>query len=144
LVVGGGVLISSCAQQRDPRAFTDVPAEIEEYYSRFESYYGVDPSYVSAGFIDKIEGEESIVAVCKSWTSGHREILIEKGYWNQLNDYGREELVFHELGHCVFNRGHDNSTYQDGCPASIMNEYVFGESQCYIDYRDDLITELGE
>lgn len=141
LAVGSTLLVSACAQQRDPRTFKAPIEEVHEYYDRFYDYYGVDPYYVSAGFVEEIEG--NTVAICKSWSSGHREIWIESSYWDELGDYGREQLVFHELGHCVFSLDHSNNEYSDGCPESIMNEYTFGDTWCYADYHEDLIDELG-
>ena len=91
-----------------------------------------------------MDGDCSTVAICRTWGQGHREIVIEGPYWEKLSDYGKEELVFHELGHCVFNRGHNEDTRDNGCPVSIMYPYIFGGSWCYSNYRDDLITELGE
>jgi hypothetical protein len=142
LVIASGTLISACAKQNDPRSIKGVTEEIREYYDRFSEYYNVDPYYVSAEFVEEV-GDERTVAVCRSWSNGYRQISIEIGFWSGLTDYGKEQLVFHELGHCVLNRGHNNSV-DNGCPESIMNDSAFGDSKCYSDYRDELIAELGE
>ncbi len=140
-------LLTSCAQQEGFRVAKSLPNEIREYYSRFHEYYGIDPNYVSVEFVDDVKGDDgtcSAVATCTAYPSGLREIVIEKPYWDELGDYGKEELIFHELGHCAFDRGHDESVRDDGCYASIMNPYVFGDTLCYSDHRDELIIELGE
>ena len=142
LAISSTFFITACAQpQTDPRAFRSQPEEVKEYYSRFQEYYNVNPYYVSAGFVDKLDGTK--VAICTSWDSGYREIRFKSSFWDGLGDYGKEQLVFHELGHCVFNLPHNNNRYSNGCPMSIMNEYAFGDTNCYSWYRDELISNLG-
>lgn len=146
LGVGYALLCSSCGQSSSAREEPRVEEEIKEYYDRFQEYYGINPYYVSATFEEELvgdDGNEDVVGICKRWKSGKAEIVLERPYWNGLSDYGREELVFHELGHCVLGRGHNNENV-DGCPVSIMNEYTFGETKCYSDNRNELIQELGE
>ena len=121
--------------------------DVEEYYDRFYEHYHIDPYYVSVGFTDSdilIDNHAcSTVAVCKLYSTGYREMVIEQSYWDNAGDYGKEELIFHELGHCVFNLGHDESLRDNNCAASIMNPYLFGDTQCYSLYRDELILDLG-
>lgn len=38
------------------------------------------------------------------------QIIINERIWNTLNDYDKQEVIFHELGHCVLRRIHHNST----------------------------------
>lgn len=44
--------------------------------------------------------------------------------WN--NDTELQTLIFHELGHCVLGRDHDNSLLKNGDPKSIMTENNLG------------------
>jgi hypothetical protein len=145
LAVGGTFLSASCA---DPREFKTVPKEIKRYYKRFQGFYGIDPSYITAGFTNRIKEERrgcSAVAECRIYSNGYfgwREIVIETIAWDKMDDYGREELIFHELGHCALHLDHVEETRADYCPLSIMYPYVFGDSWCYSDYRDELILDL--
>lgn len=59
--------------------------------------------------------------------------------WNQLSKAEREELVFHELGHCILDRGHLN-TYTSGKPDSIMLSTNFSG----VWYTDNYINYLSE
>ncbi len=63
--------------------------------------------------------------VLGSCTMGQKRVRINENLWSILSAAGREELVFHELGHCVLNRGHDNTEIA-GIPVSIMNAYHLG------------------
>ena len=71
-------------------------------------------------------------------------------------DEQREALVFHELGHCVLGRGHDDSTLPNGDHKSLMNQsdlavytsciYVIGNEPCDLRFRrtyylDELFDE---
>ena len=73
---------------------------------------------------------------------GHKDIVIKQPYWNTLGDYGREQLIFHELGHCALNRDHDNNKDIYDCPMSIMYQFTFGDTDCYPPYRNELLQEL--
>lgn len=74
--------------------------------------------------------EYPVVGVCMSWSDGYKEITIDKESFSELDDSKKEELVFHELGHCVLGRKHDEETIElNGfkyAPRSIMYPYVFG------------------
>lgn len=59
--------------------------------------------------------------VCRNrFGSSSNEIGIEKGFWEDSNESTREWLIFHELGHCVLGRDHDNSKYDNGMWKSLM------------------------
>lgn len=72
-------------------------------------------------------------------------IVLNTYYWQWLNDLDREQLVFHELGHCVLNRDHNDQwiTAPDGnyIQASVMNAYDF-EWWKYDLYHDFYMREL--
>lgn len=72
-----------------------------------------------------------------------RHILLDIEYWNESDDLDRESLIYHELGHCILNREHNDFVivYTDGrvIKKSIMNAYLFSE---YRKYRSYYIYEL--
>ena len=87
--------------------------------------------------------------VCKKWSNGYREININKYYWDKMSEGQREQVIFHELEHCVFDKGHDDDVvFLAGinCPMSVMRSYAFNEyeiNNCYnYDYQH-YINELG-
>jgi hypothetical protein len=77
------------------------------------------------------------------------EITIDSATWRKMSIQERELLVFHELGHCVFGRGHKNKAFQNGEFASIMRSgdsdpsnagiYYFSFRKKY--YIDELFDE---
>ena len=69
------------------------------------------------------------------------EIKIDRTDYALLSNVRREALLFHELGHCLLNRVHDDDTYDDGRPKSLMNKYIIGEYY-YSSYYDEYMREL--
>lgn len=69
------------------------------------------------------------VGVCEKSIDGmnklYRKIKVDRTYW-MYNQVMREQLMTHELGHCILNRPHI-STYKYGLPVSVMNPYVLDE-----------------
>lgn len=125
------------------KKFTD--EAIKPYVARFEALYGDKVDNMSIMMDDLDNGA---VGVCISYQPHYREIRVDRGWWarNASNDLALEELVFHELGHCVLNRGHvgDIRDTDEGIriPMSIMYPYVFGRMGFYSTYHDYYINEL--
>lgn len=102
---------------------------------------------------------DDYVAVCYSYNpkklSLKNYIEVNPRHWEKLSDQEKELVIFHELGHCIFNRGHDSkmayftSDQQraygvSSMPKSIMYPNVFKGStystfKTY--YHDELENE---
>lgn len=70
-------------------------------------------------------------------------ITISQEWWSKLDVYSREEIVFHEMGHCVLNRGH-RSDENNRLALSIMNPSIFGGSGYtanYLHYIHELFSQ---
>lgn len=63
-------------------------------------------------------------------------IHIDQTDWNNLSSSGRKQLIFHELGHCVIDRPHSNSTN------SIMYPYHNVVQNSFITRYNSMIYEL--
>lgn len=132
-----------CQEQLPPPKGTFEP-EFIEYITEFENYYKVKVN-VSIQFTDDISG--NTVGVCHIFTNNNPSnwIEIDKSYWEGLDYYGKQQLIYHELGHCVFGYGHDESFVNiDGyeIPKSIMHPYCFGFSWYYEEYLSYYLEEL--
>lgn len=89
--------------------------------------------------------ENKYAGVCLVYSNGYREIRINKNSWDQYSHEQKEQLIYHELGHCVMNKNHDNALLNNHCPNSIMRSYMFNDyeiNECYLPeynhYMDDL------
>jgi hypothetical protein len=66
---------------------------------------------------------------------GKRSISINEPHWLKMNPGAKEQLMLHELGHCVLGLKHDD-TLIDTKPASIMYYQTFGHMSYYSSNRD--------
>lgn len=137
------ILNSSCSKQEEAPFFElSLEPTFVLYVSRFIEYsnkfnIGINTNnliiridYSMTG--PTVSGQQWILALC-SKSGGYSEILVNPFFWNNKNypDSDREELIFHELGHCVLNRIHDSRTVKSldsptQIPISIMNPYHLG------------------
>jgi hypothetical protein len=79
----------------------------EPYFQRFEQYsiehnrstYG--DSAITIEFGDPGENNAG-----KCIYEGFRKIEIDRNVWSLDSDFQKEQLILHELGHCLLNRAH--------------------------------------
>jgi hypothetical protein len=89
--------------------------------------------------------DSKYAGVCLVYSDGYREIRINKDSWDYYSYEQKEQLIYHELGHCVFNKGHDNNL-RENCPNSIMRSYMFSIyeiNECYLPEYDHYMKNLG-
>ena len=116
-----------------------VDPELAVYAKTFEDDMEVSTSNITMqfGYLD-----DDLAGLCRSWSNGDREITIEPEYWKELNYIEREELMYHELGHCAMNLDHNDAMIVDpnngmSIEASIMNSYFFGIKYNWNSYRNE-------
>jgi len=130
LIIAIVLLLSSCM----PRPTLMIDPELVVYVRRFEAALGKKTHFpIRFGTIDI-----GLAGQCTEYLDGV-EIEISKSWWEGQNESAREEVVFHELGHCELGRGHDERVI-NGRPASVMYPTVF--STFYAKYRDEYVKEL--
>lgn len=84
---------------------------------------------------------DEIIGQCQRGINVTPRIVINYGHWKNFSNVEREELLYHELGHCILNRWHKNDTDSLGIPISIMYPYILPE-MVYLKYREFFIMEL--
>lgn len=107
-----------------------VEEEAKEHLRKFNIVYGMNVD-INIKYSDLPKG---VVAYCLTYTFQPNHIEIDKTAFKSYDYYGREEVVFHELGHCVLNRNHDDSEITirgEKIPTSIMYPHVFGSASFY-------------
>jgi hypothetical protein len=111
------LILSACGHGSIDPAFT-------EYVTRFESSARDQGKAITVtnsirfGIVDSHDG---VQAVCDAGV-----ITVDRNAWNGSVDLDREEIIFHELGHCTLGRQHLNDTEWDASlfysvATSIMN-----------------------
>jgi len=79
------------------------------------------------------------MGVCIQGAGTTPTIQISQSMWDSLDADGQQELLFHELGHCVLNRVHEESL-NNGVPVSVMSPIFLGSS--LYDAKDQYMHEL--
>ena len=72
-------------------------------------------------------------------------VIIDANFWTAASDNSKEMIIFHELGHCFLERGHNDDKKSDGTCASIMRSGRGGCIDFYTksnkaEYLDELYT----
>lgn len=114
--------------------------ELRPTIKLFESLYNVSIDYtVILGELDP-----TVAGVCKSWSNGKREIIINVTYYNDNldNPNVNEQVVLHELGHCTLGLNHRTELLSNGYPKSIMYPYTFGFLNYYNHNKNYYFAEL--
>ena len=121
-----------------------IDSALTQYLEQFESQasshgVNVDASSLTMTFSESmppssIQGA-SVLAYCQRTFQG-QNVVVKGSAFNSMSVSDREQLVFHELGHCLLGLEHDNGTetafdyyglgsYATGVPSSIMNQLHF-------------------
>lgn len=133
------LMLSGCGQQNSQARVTVDPA-LAPYMQSFESDVGASTAGISAQFADTSVYANPLgetVGECTVWWGANgsvvkRLIQISPTYWNTMDQYGKTELFYHELGHCALYAVHINTNNgPSGCYTSIMYPIVFGETSCF-------------
>lgn len=110
--------------------------------------YSQYPISIQFGSVEAEVADSDAVGLCQYATSP-RAITIDPTFWQAAPEGNRQDLVFHELGHCILNRAHMNSTTTplgtQGLTGigSIMFYTVFDDSDFYSQYIQELFHPAG-
>ncbi len=97
----------------------NIDSELLPYIDKYENLKG-SPIKDNIRFAFKRLRILSANCTVRLETIGLRWIFIDPYIWNALSPSIRELLLFHELGHCDLNRGHENNSFV----VSVMNSGV--------------------
>lgn len=163
-----GFLVANCATARsNSSTYPYMEEQFHEYVDDFvkDSKGSVTQRqlYMTSMEFDDLEG--SIAGMCIPNPLGS-QIYVDVDWWNSHTDrLDREQLIYHELGHCVLLRMHtepskdggfygwlerlvyrvgikeDPTLLPDRCPISYMDPYTL-DSSCINSHRDYYIEEM--
>ena len=106
-----------------------IPDKIRPFLDRFDSEarkrgMELDLSILSFEFEAGIPGgttQNPVVGRCSRFDNVHLVIIdTVSGLWQLSGNLGKEEIIFHELGHCLLNRNHKDSKFPIDDFSSIM------------------------
>lgn len=115
-----------------------IDPRLETHVQKFEELFGI--TVTSDITISKIEKH---VGLCK-YKNFENSIIIDSDFYetHKSNYYAIQQLMFHELGHCELYMDHDDRTFSNGTPMSIMNYYAFGMFSYYETNNEYYLNEL--
>lgn len=89
---------------------------LEIYVIDFYIYMGMDYKDNKTAVILKDtwkKSKKTVVGECFNGDDEYNYVYIDKDHWNKITETQREQLMFHELGHCVLKLNHDNRVFPD-------------------------------
>lgn len=137
-------MLTSCAkkERKDPPVSTNFSTFLDRFnvYSKERGFdYELEVSALEIKYDFSLSGTNTL-----AYCSYPRFIGINKDYWEMWASNGRsnemEQLIFHELGHCILHRGHNNTTRAasnngENIPTTIMNAYHISDNYYNINYN---------
>ena len=134
----------SCSDDRD-NIYID--SDLSPYFERFAlegAKRGVIVDYEALhveGFVQTI-GEQNVVGQCSHTEEAPNAVIVDPILWQNASESKREQVIFHELGHCYLQRSHDDTKDANGVCLSIMHSNA---NICSINYalnRELYLDEL--
>lgn len=129
--------IGFCACEKEQAVPSKVDEALQPYFERF------DEEARARGFDFSIEMEEleadiigierdGVLGQCHYSEQAPNIVEVDDEFWAGASDLEKEYVVFHELGHCVLGRNHNDDRNTDGTCSSIMQS---GLTTCRVSYN---------
>lgn len=141
--------VVSCGRNNDHSSYPNdgsphIPVTVDPllapYMIKFENDVGVNTSGITAQFAALTA---PTVGQCVQYSNGDKVIQIDPIYWATAVLSTREQILYHELGHCAMNLQHIVTLDASNCPISIMYPNAFGFLPCYVNNEGYYYTELA-
>ena len=118
------LLLVACG---DYQALVIPDKEFSPYLLEFSEDYGMDVTHYPIYFrqLDK-----NIAGVCLSG-QGRNKIYIDPDWWSTYSSAIKRVVIYHELGHCLLQRSHDDTLIVDSMGLVVPKSFMFP----YVDAR---------
>lgn len=127
ILMAVSAFLLSC-QNDDPGFTTEVEGDLNEYIQRFEEEatrlgFTFDMSTLDAIFVDEIERNGTFFC---GWgysnygPTGRPRIEIDRDCWLNRSDLQKEQFFFHEIGHAIIKRAHDEGRLPNRSYKTLM------------------------
>ncbi len=108
------ILCTSCTHNYNP-----IPSDIEPYVSEFEHHSKQYSKHIKLNKINFIL--QGNFTAHPNWSGYYYDGTVYLDTTSMHYRYNRRALVFHELGHAVLHRDHNDKMLNNGITGSIMN-----------------------
>ena len=133
------LLLFSCTQNDlEPEVIVNpIDLGLLPFFQQFEeeaALRGIEVDLSSIGITGVIEDidEDFVAGTCTYGTHLPGDVVIDLTFWNNSNNFTKEMVVFHELGHCYLRRDHLETRFSNGTCGSIMRS---GTRNCFDNYN---------
>ena len=113
----------------------DAESPFDKYIARFEKDFDTKVTTLIR-FDAPAERRDEYAGWCEMEMSP-KEIVINQEYWDKAGPLMREEIIYHELGHCELLLEHNDAPYSE------MNSRLM-PPKYYKKYRDYYINEMKQ
>lgn len=157
LIIALSFFITNCGLVMNHEELASVDPSVQPFVDRFNAYsaaHGREPIsdlvVVLDGTMKPFEDNGTItLGLCYFGTqTTSPKIKINPNFWERASLSAKEELIFHELGHCILGRDHTSTQVVAAdaaitIPVSIMHPYHLGRDIFegnYNQYISELFT----
>lgn len=117
--------------------FDSLIQKFNDDYFRFTGKSDLQKAYVEFGEV--FDGTNRIAYCEILFDKPH--VVISKQFWESISPALQLQLVYHELGHCLLGRSHNESKRSDGSPLSVMSSKQIAE-KTFVDAYEYYLREL--
>lgn len=119
------ICLAGCSNQDEFEPVYDVPEEFQVIVETFIEEaalrgFNYQITNLILRYDDDLESKYCGQCNSNSMDENTQKIILINSRKCWLNDYQKEALIFHELGHCFLGRSHDASLFPNGDPKSMM------------------------
>lgn len=113
--------------------------EFESYVDQFRAVavqqgrpdlVAIEPNIRFATEAMSTEPNRIVVGQCFQYSNGY-EIVIKREFWDLVSETARTLLIFHELGHCVLNRQHEERRPSIMMPVNLPADATYEANKVY-------------
>jgi hypothetical protein len=153
LFLASNFMLACAAAPSSSPQVVSVQPQFSAFVSRFETVAAqqgrplkVTNLIIQTGDLPVAANGDRERAVCETATGMTPTITVDNTAWAEIangaeNDLDREELLFHEMGHCLLGRVHNHDLQSDGTPVTMMNPYRI-DHDIYSDNHAYYVNEL--
>lgn len=138
------IFVNACAPYKSSQLQNEsIDASLAKYLNEFESQALkrgaiLDVSHLVMVFSETMPKGDiagaTTLAFCKRDSINGPTVTVKGSYFKTANVTRRESIIFHELGHCLLNLEHINTTevafwHNSNNPASIVSSSIMNELQ---------------
>ncbi len=144
-----GFSASACSSKDKAHdSFLQVDAPFQNFVNNFEQVSATEGQPLTINDLVIQFGNTPTLnetGVCEWADNETPKITVNERIWNTLNDYDKQEVIFHELGHCILKRIHQTSeimAYSNTIQVAESIMYPYRISGTI--YRDNMVHYNGE